>query len=174
MKIVILSGSPRKGGNTDILVEAFGEKAKAAGHALRIYRVASMTIHPCLGCDGCNPDGVCVQKDDMAEISEAIRGADVLLFASPIYWFSVSAQLKAVIDRLYSTAFSGSSVKKAALLLNSGSPDVFTPAVEMYREIIAYLGWEDAGILLIPDMAEKGSMRTAPQLREVEALVRNL
>ena len=86
MNIVVLSGSPRKGANTDTMVEAFAETAREGGHTVEVVRVASKKIAGCLGCQFCFVhDGVCVQKDDMAGVIELLKDADMVVFASPIY-----------------------------------------------------------------------------------------
>lgn len=101
MNIVVLSGSPRKGANTDTMAEAFAETAREVGHTVEVVRVASKKIAGCLGCQYCFAhEGACVQKDDMADVIESLKGADMVVFASPIYWFDITAQEKAAIDRL--------------------------------------------------------------------------
>lgn len=102
MKIVVLSGSPRKGANTDTMVEAFAETAREGGHTVEVVRVASKKIAGCLGCQYCFAhEGTCVQKDDMADVIESLKDAEMVVFASPIYWFDITAQEKSAIDRLY-------------------------------------------------------------------------
>lgn len=97
-KVLILSGSPRSGGNSDILCDAFMKGAEEAGNEVEKIRVASRKIAPCLGCYACKK-GECVQKDDMREILQKMIDCDVMVLASPVYFYSVDAQLKAVIDR---------------------------------------------------------------------------
>lgn len=98
-KVLILSGSPRKGGNSDILCDEFARGAAEAGHAVEKIRVAEKNIGYCRGCYACKESGICVQKDDMAEVLQKMIDADVLVLASPVYFYSIDAQLKAVIDR---------------------------------------------------------------------------
>ena len=99
-KVLILSGSPRKGGNSDILCEEFARGAAEAGNKTEIIRVTEKKIGYCRGCYYCSGhDGTCVQKDDMAEVLQKMIGADVLVLASPVYFYSIDAQLKALIDR---------------------------------------------------------------------------
>ena len=101
MNILIVSGSPRKGGNTDIMAETFREEVVKKGHQAELVSLSGKKIAPCLGCQYCfGHDGQCVQKDDMAQLLEKVDQADLLVLASPIYWFDVSAQLKCFIDRL--------------------------------------------------------------------------
>lgn len=99
-KVLILSGSPRKGGNSDLLCDEFLRGAQEAGHEVEKIRVAAKKVAPCSACYYCRAHGgACVQKDDMAEILQKMIGADVLVLASPVYFYSIDAQLKAVIDR---------------------------------------------------------------------------
>ena len=99
-KVLILSGSPRKGGNSDILCDEFAKGALANGHEVEKICVAERKIAPCLGCYYCKDHGgKCVLNDGMAEILQKIIAADVLVLATPVYFYSMCAQLKAVIDR---------------------------------------------------------------------------
>ena len=99
-KILILSGSPRKGGNSDLLCDEFARGAAEAGHSVEKIRAAEKSIHPCSACYYCRDHGgACVHRDDMAELLQKMIDADVLVLASPVYFYSIDAQLKAVIDR---------------------------------------------------------------------------
>ena len=101
MNILIISGSPRKGGNTELLAEAFA-KGAAEHHHVEIVSVRDYKVNPCLGCNACfKTNGICAQKDDMAIIYEMMNQADMLVIASPVYFYGISAQLKAVIDRFH-------------------------------------------------------------------------
>ena len=98
-KVLILSGSPRKGGNSDLLCDEFARGAKDSGNEVEIIFVAGKKIAPCLACYACRNTGVCAIKDDMAEVLQKMIEADVIVLASPVYFYSIDAQLKAVIDR---------------------------------------------------------------------------
>lgn len=99
-KVLILSGSPRKGGNSDILCDEFAKGATEAGHNVEKIHVSEKNIHPCIACYHCSKNsGACVFKDDMAEILQKMIDADVFVLASPVYFYSIDSQLKAVIDR---------------------------------------------------------------------------
>lgn len=99
-KVLILSGSPRKGGNSDILCDEFMRGAVESGNAVEKIRVSEKKVAPCSACYFCKDSGgKCVHKDDMAEILQKMIDADVLVLASPVYFYSIDAQLKAVIDR---------------------------------------------------------------------------
>ena len=98
-KVLILSGSPRKNGNSDLLCNEFAKGAQEAGHEVEKIRVAEKKIGYCLACYACKETGICAIKDDMAEVLQKMIEADVLVLASPVYFYSIDAQLKALIDR---------------------------------------------------------------------------
>ncbi|MBQ9729479.1 MAG: flavodoxin family protein [Clostridia bacterium] len=98
-KVLILSGSPRKGGNSDVLCNEFMRGALEAGNEVEKIRVAEKNIGFCTGCYACKKTGVCAIKDDMAEVLQKMIDAEVIVLASPVYFYSICAQLKAVIDR---------------------------------------------------------------------------
>ena len=99
-KVLILSGSPRKGGNSDVLCDEFMRGATDAGHEVEKIRVVEKKISPCTGCYYCKDHGgKCAFNDDMADILQKIIDCDVLVLSSPVYFYSICAQLKAVIDR---------------------------------------------------------------------------
>ena len=98
--ILILSGSPRKGGNSDILCDRFMEGARESGHRAEKVFLRDKNIGYCIGCEACHQNnGVCVQKDDMAEILEKMIAADVIVMATPVYFYTMDAQMKTLIDR---------------------------------------------------------------------------
>lgn len=175
MKITVLNGSPRKNGNTEIMVNEFARGAKEAGHETEIISLGGKKISGCLGCQYCfSHDGVCVQKDDMAEVLKVLDETDLLVFASPIYWFDITAQLKSAIDRMYARGKIGFHFKKTALLLDSASDHVYDAALAQYKAMCSYLKWESVGEICIPGMAEKGSMSDALALKQVYELGKSL
>ncbi|HMK42822.1 MAG TPA: flavodoxin family protein [Dissulfurispiraceae bacterium] len=99
MKIVAFNASPRPSGNTEILLEAALKPLKDAGHTITLFRLNFMRLKPCQDCGGCDKSGQCIINDDMKEIYDAIRSADRIILASPIFFFSLSAQAKIMIDR---------------------------------------------------------------------------
>lgn len=168
MKITVLNGSPRKNGNTQIMVEALKEGAEKNQQEVTILNVANKNIKGCLGCKYCySHGGTCVQKDDMVHILDELKNTDMVVFASPIYWFDITAQLKTVIDRLYACGSTGFHFHKTALLLDAGADHVFDAAITQYKAMTSYLKWEDMGVIKVPNMLEKGSMKVCPQLEEV-------
>ncbi len=168
MKVTVLNGSPRRGGNTETMITEFCKGAKEAGHETEVINVAAMNIKGCLGCQYCfSHEGVCVQKDDMAKVLASIEDTDMLVFAAPIYWFDITAQLKTVIDRMYAYGKKGFNFNKVAMLLNAGGDNVFDAAVTAYKQTCSYLKWEDKGVITVGGMHTKDSMKTSPALEKV-------
>lgn len=174
-KILVLSGSPRKGGNTDIMTETFVEAAKSAGNDAKAVYIRDNDIAPCRACDYCaEHKGVCVIKDDMYDVLEEMKTTDVIVFASPIYWFMISAKLKIAIDRFYSMNKVGFHITSAAMLLDSMSPDVFGGSEKMFHDMCGYLKWKEEGIVTISGMLTKGAMKDSPDLEKVRELAANI
>jgi len=174
--IVILSGSPRKDGNTDMLVTAFKDGAESAGKNVTVFRVADMNIGGCTGCEVCSMQrGVCVQRDDMPPVLDAVKAADALVLASPIYFFSVTAQLKLAIDRLYAI-HREKDAKRCALLTCCGdeAEDTADGAAVMFRAWMKYANWEDAGVIVAVDVHEKGEITGHKALDEAKELGRTI
>lgn len=99
MKVLIISSSPRKDGNSDVLCNQFAKGAAAAGHEVEKVNLREKTLSPCRACYGCMKNHVCVIQDDMAEIFPKLVGADVIVLASPVYFYSLCSQMKILIDR---------------------------------------------------------------------------
>lgn len=99
-KILVLSSSPRRGGNSDVLSDQFIRGAKESGHEVEKVFLKDKTINYCIGCNVCQENGgVCVQKDDMTEIGDKMIAADVIVMATPVYFYTMCAQMKTLIDR---------------------------------------------------------------------------
>lgn len=160
-RIVVLVGSVRKGGNTELLARAFAEGA-AAKHEVELVSVADYSIRPCTGCNCCftGEGNRCVQRDDMAEICEKLRLADTVVIASPVYFYGLSAQLKALIDRLHTPMRNSFSIRRLGLILVGAAslPDLFDPIILQYRMILRFFGLEDIGMVLVRGAKEKGDV----------------
>ena len=148
MNILILQGSPRANGNTAWMAEEYRKAAEAAGHKVTLVDVAHKKIAGCLACEYCHGkgNGACVQKDDMQEIYPLLAEAEALVLAAPIYYFTMSAQIQAPIQRIYNMQKPG-KLKKMALLLSSYSPNVYDGAIGEYQGIRKYWGVEDTGVV---------------------------
>lgn len=163
MNIVILNGSPQPHGNTAAMVAAYREGAEQAGHHVTVFDVCRMRIAGCLACEHCHAKAprACVQRDDMQQIYPALDEADMLVLASPVYYHGLSGQLKCAIDRIYAPGYPR-RLRKAALLLSSGSPDVYGGALYTYQH--SFLGWlhlEDMGAF-----TAAGDENKSPELLE--------
>lgn len=162
-KVLILSGSPRKGGNSDILCDEFLRGAREAGHQVEKVRPTEKKIAPCLGCYYCaSHGGECVRRDDMADLLQQMIDADVIVLASPVYFYSINAQLKAVIDRFYANNEALMGKKKAVFLTAMADEDQKTAsgANASFDLTADYLGWEIVGRLNV------GGCSTADDLRK--------
>ena len=150
-KILILNGSPRKNGKTASLVNAFVEGAKSAGNEVREDYIHGMEIKYCLGCDSCmrTHEG-CVQKDaDMAKIYEDLSWCDVVVFASPVYFGFFTAQLKAVIDRMWAwfNLPGNFGAKRDCVLIMTSRGEDYSLALSQYG-VYPMIGWNDLGHVL--------------------------
>ena len=117
MKITILMGSPNKRGSTSLLVNEFVRGAKESGHICEVIDVCHANIHPCIGCVACGYEGPCVQKDDVEAIRAKLLSSDMVVFATPLYYYGMSAQLKTVVDRFcaYNSSLNSKNLKSALL-----------------------------------------------------------
>ncbi|TZE82624.1 flavodoxin family protein [Calorimonas adulescens] len=125
MKVIGIVGSPRKGGNTEVLVEKVLSGAKEAGAEVEIFKVNELNIHGCQGCNFCQENGRCRQQDDMQKIYDTLHSADAVVVGSPIYMSYVTAQTKLFLDRLYALMKVGEGCrfpagKKCVLVYSQG------------------------------------------------------
>ena len=172
--ILILNGSPRRRGNTAALAEAFTAGAAAAGHTVTRFYLGEMEIHGCKGCcgGGKDPAHPCVQRDDMEKIYPAYQAADVVVLASPMYYWSISGQLKCAFDRLFAVAELdpnlANPVKDAVLLMaaEGDTEENFAPVRAYYTAMLNQLGWRDAGMVYAGGNFGPGDIRSHPEQTE--------
>lgn len=151
MKIVVLKGSPNIHGSSNLLADSFRKGAQDAGHTVEIVDAAHADIHPCTGCVRCGYEGPCVQKDSMESIRSIILDADMMVFATPLYYYGMSAQLKTLIDRFcaFNTSIQRKHMKSALLASAWNSDDwTFDALVSHYSTLVRYLNLEDKGAVL--------------------------
>ena len=175
--IVILSGSPRREGNTERLAASFIDGAKSSEKNVTVFRTTEMRIGGCMGCMHCFEEkGVCAQEDDMVQVLDALRTADTVILASPVYYFDMTAQLKLAIDRTFALISVGTSIKKAALLMTCGdsSEKAAEGAVVTYRSICAYSKWEDSGIIIATGLHKPGEIEGRAELERAYSLGRDI
>ena len=151
MKILVLNGSPRKNGNTQAMCNAFYEEAIKAGHEVHMIRVTEKKIAGCLACEYCHTkgNGHCIQKDDMQEIYPLMEEMEMLVIASPIYYYSYSGQMQCTLNRIYALD-KPKKLKKTALMLAAGDANAFEGAIFAYHgNFTGYLKTEDMGIFTV-------------------------
>lgn len=182
-KIVILNGSPRANGNTKELIKRFTKGAEAAGNSVVCFDLQKMDIHGCLGCckGGKDPQNPCVQKDDMSRIYPAYQEADVLVLASPMYYWGISGQLKCAFDRLFAVAeldANYANPQKGCVLLMAAEGDTesnFAPVRAFYEGLCSHLGWDNLGIVYAGGNMDAGDILNKPaQLEQAEALGKSI
>lgn len=172
MKILVLNGSPRPDGNTAAMVSAFVEGALENGHDITVVSVCQKKISGCLACEYCHTkgEGKCIQEDDMQEVYPVLADAEMIVLASPVYYHSFTGQLQCAINRIYALD-KPKNLKKAALILSSGSDDVYGGAIYEYRNsFLDYLKLEDMGIFT----AFKDQNKSEEKLNELREFGRGI
>lgn len=168
-KVIILVGSVRKEGNTDLLARAFAEGARE-NNEVEMISVADYRVNPCIGCNSCfeREGNACFQRDDMEKIYAKLAEADAIIIASPVYFYGLSAQLKAVIDRLHTPLRNTFKVKQLGLLLVAAAslPAVFDAVKVQYQLVLDFFQLQDAGMVLVRGVKEKGGIREHPALED--------
>ena len=158
-KIIVLNGAARRNGNTSKLIDTFADGAKTAGNQIIEFYLDGMEIHSCKGClnAGSDPKSPCCQKDDMDKIYAEFQDADVVVFASPLYFWTITGTLKTAADRLYAELEClgyGGFPKKSILLMTAGGSD-YSQAVTWYRTYERNLGWKNLGEVLGKGMTKE-------------------
>ena len=155
-QIVIVKGSPREDGNSAILADQVAEGAREAGARVESFYLHGMEINACDACDACHaePYGGCIVEDDMQILYPKLEEADALVIASPIYWFTVSAQTKLFIDRCYALVDAEGYTlrgRKVGIVLTYGDSDPFNSgavnAMRAFQDAYAYIGAEIVGMV---------------------------
>ena len=177
-RIVVLTGSVRRGGNTEMLAGAFADGARERHHEVELVSPADYRINPCTGCNCCytSAGNRCVQEDDMAMIYDKLRQADTLVIASPVYFYGISAQLKTIIDRLHTPMRSSFRIRRLGLILAGAAtlPDLFDPIVMQYRMILKFFSLEDIGMVLVSGVKDKGDVLNGEGIRQAYEMGKSL
>lgn len=151
MKIVLLQGSPNVKGSTHLLAESFTKGAEESGHQVQRFDLSRMDIHPCIGCVACGYEGPCVQSDENEQIKRAILSSDMVVFATPLYYYGMSAQLKTVIDRFcsYNSSLHARHLRSALLTVAWNADDwTFDALTAHYQTLVRYCNFQDQGMIL--------------------------
>lgn len=172
MRVTVLVGSPRKGGNTELLADALLEGILAAGGEGVKYSLRGKKIGPCVNCDYCQTHDACAIADDMGEVYNLLLKTDVLVLATPIYFYTMSAQLKAVLDRLHNPVRGRFPIRRVALLsvCADDTPRTFDPLRATVAAIADYLHWQRAGEVLVENVEKKGEIAGHEALKKARAL----
>lgn len=174
-KIVVITGSPRKKGNSFAMTDAFIKAAGEKGHTVTRFDAAMMKIGGCHACETCFKTGkACSFDDDFNLIAPAVQDADAVVFTMPVYWYSIPAQIKGVIDRLYSFCVAGKDIAgKACALIACCEEDDMTVLdgvrVPIERSV-ALLKWHMAGEVLVPGVLNVGDIDKTDGCAQAAAL----
>ena len=161
-KVLILSGSPRKNGNSDYLCEKFFEGAVDAGHDVEKIFISEKKIAYCRACYACQKLGKCVINDDMQEILPKIIDADVLVFASPVYFYSINAQIKTVLDRTVARWTEIKDKEFYYILTAAEGREIMDRAVECFRGYAdCFEGSTERGVLCAHGLYQKDEAKTS-------------
>lgn len=174
--VLILSGSPRKGGNSDLLCDEFSKGAQEAGHRVEKICVAEKAIGFCRACYACKESGVCVIRDDMAEVLQKMIDADVLVLASPVYFYSIDAQLKALIDRTVARWLEVKDKEFYYIVTmadeDAASADTTLACFRGYADCVE--GAVEKGVIIGGGAYEKGEIKSHPAMQQAYHMGKNI
>lgn len=179
-KIVILNGSPRRNGNTSALVQKFTEGAESVGNTVTEFFLSKMDIHFCKGCFGghSSRECPCVQKDDMAQIYPAVRECDVVVLATPLYYWNMSGQLRTAIDRLFALEEGDGNLlrghDRAGVLLMAAEGNGFEDVLTYYDHLTKHLEWKNLGHVLAGGNGDVGDILGKPELEQAYELGKSI
>lgn len=179
-KIVILNGSPRKKGNTSALVKSFIEGAESAGNTVTEFFLSGMDIHGCKGYFGGHSSKACpcVQKDNMDQIYPAVKEAEVVVLATPLYYWNMSGQLRTAVDRLFALEEGEGNLLRgngrSCALLMAAEGNGFEDVVQYYDHLMEHLKWENLGHVLAGGNMNVGDIQGKPEIQQAYELGRSI
>lgn len=160
-RVLGIVGSPRRGGNTEILVDEVLAGAEEAGALTEKVILNELDISPCQACNACSKTGTCVQQDDMITLLEQMESSQVWVLGTPIYWWGPTAQFKAFIDRWYSVKRTIFREKRVVLVIPlGGGASLARHTTGMLTDILNYLGIELVASVVAPGASRKGTVQT--------------
>lgn len=176
-KILVLTSSGRKNGNTNTMAAAFIKKAMENGHEVTLYDVSHADIKPCFDCKACAKTTTadpCLQDPNFTEVAGLIKNAEAVVFVMPVYWFTMPAQMKVIFDKLWSFIMAGTDItgKEAALIsaCEEDSMTTFDGLTFAYERAMKYLNWRNVGEVLIPSCFELGALEKTDGIVKATAL----
>lgn len=177
MKITVLFASPNENGSTKLLVREFERGATDKGHSVEIIDVTKLNIHACTGCVHCGYEGPCVQKDDMQDLKSKILNSDMLVLATPLYYYGMTAQLKTIIDRFcsFNSSLTRKHLKSALFSVAWNSDDwTFEALTVHYKTLVRYLQMQDQGMILGRGCGTPSMTRNSRYMQEAYEFGKNL
>jgi len=174
--ILVLTGSPRKGGNSDKMADAFIRGAEKAGHnKITKIEAASLNLSPCKACDACyKNENACCVNDDYNKVAPLLEKADVIVFATPIYFYSFPAQIKMIIDKFNSFFIGQKPIqgKESVIMVCGGesSENIFDGILRSYDLITDLLQWKRVGKLIVNEVNSQGDIDKTDGLIRAEEL----
>jgi len=174
-RILVLTGSPRNGGNSDLMADAFIKGAQAAGHEVVKIKTDEKNVRGCKACYTCySKGGACSQNDDFNEIAPHLENADVVVMATPLYWYTFPAQLKAVIDKMFSLFVGKKNItgKECVIMACAEEHDIeaFEGLIRSWELILKLMNWAEKGRLIVPAVRDVGDIEKTDALEKAEAL----
>ena len=168
-KVLIISASPRTGGNSDLLCDQFKKGAEEAGNTVEKVQLQKQKIGGCLACYGCRGTGVCVQKDDMRKIYPAVKECDVLVMATPLYYWNMSGQIRTAIDRLFALEEGDENLlrghNRASALLMAAEGHGFEDVLTYYDHLVEHLRWKNLGHVLAGGNMNVGDIKGKTEIQ---------
>ncbi len=167
--VLVVVGSPRKGGNTEILASHIAEGAASSGASVETIHLGDLVIRECDGCHACWRGRPCSKDDDMRAVYAKIAACESLVFGTPVYWYGPTALMKAFVDRfVYFNCEANRSMVRGkrtavAIVLEETHEETWRPVVEFFRKSLAYLEMDLAETIVVPGVGEKGAIRREPQ-----------
>lgn len=171
-QILAVMGSPRRRGNTAILISRIAEGAEAAGAQVERVQLADLHIDECDGCHACWRGRPCSKNDDMCPLYAKIAASDAIVFGTPVYWYGPTALMKAFIDRFvyFNSEINRPAVRgkraAVAVVLEENSESTWKPVVEFFAKSLAYLEMSLAETIVVPGVGEKGAIHKERQRLE--------
>ena len=181
MKILVITGSPRRGGNSDLMADEFIRGAKENGHSVEKFATAFKKMSGCMACEKCwSKDKPCVIEDDWQELAAKMEAAEALVFAYPLYWSTMPSQLKRAVDRLFSYC-SKKCLRpltgKSYITLLCGEckgDEIFREVRSVHKGMAGYFSWEQLGEIAIDGVFERGAIQKTDALKKAYELGKSL
>lgn len=171
--ILVLQGSGRKAKNTAELARSFCSAAEEAGNEVTYVELTGLSIGGCIDCKHCwKNNGECSQKDDMTQIYEYLHAADIVVLATPIYFFGMTAQIKAPLDRMYAGIGKSFGIEAMALLCTFQDSDesIMQPIIDQYLNMTNYCKYENLGVVYASGLNNEDDIKTHDALRQAREL----